>query len=183
MTSTAPAEPEQGTPGPADPDQLQAALSTAAFMQASIQQADSKVGICVAVQAGLAAVFATQADKMSRTWAASTGAGVTASVFTALFAFAFLASGYFLTQAVRPRLAPPTLPNRFGAASLVRMTTAEAVADPARGLYEAWDLARLLAGICLTKHGYVHKALPWVAVMLVSALGWLVTVAAFGAPG
>lgn len=84
----------------------------------------------------------------------------------ALFAVAFLVSGYHVLQALRPRMDPPALPSRFGIVG----PQPEGTAAPETQAAEAWAMSRLLSRIALLKNRHLATATPWAGAMISCAV-------------
>lgn len=142
-------------------EHLQVALSTVTAVNGTVQHADTKAGILAAIQAGMATVMATEEGPLPAAAGARIPVHVAALVAGIVFTGAFLMSGRYLVQALWPRLQPAPVPSRFGIATLIDMNPAAMVSTrPSEQCQEAWELARLLAGIAMRKHGCVARAVP-----------------------
>jgi hypothetical protein len=138
---------------------LETALAAMTAAQGYVQQADAKVNTLLVLHTGgTVAVLGVLGG--------ASGRSVVVWMLLALFALAFLVSGYHVLQALRPRLESPGLPNRFGITA-ARPTDAD---DPAEPAAEAWAMARLLSRIALLKNRHLARATPWAGVMISSAV-------------
>ncbi|GAA3749438.1 hypothetical protein [Salinactinospora qingdaonensis] len=149
------------------------ALTALTMFQGYVQQADAKVGTLVVVNAGSAfAVMAAQAESAGQR-------GSLASLLLVVFTIAFLASGYHLVQALRPRRTPAPQSSRFSIA-MDRYQNGEippydkAETNAVDEVREAWELSRVFATLARLKHAHVARSIPYTSVMLVAALGSVV---------
>ncbi len=133
-------------------DAIDSALALVAFSQNNVAHADTKIGVLCVAQVGFALASVNSA------WI--TGEGPVPVVLpVAACTVAFLASGYHIAQALRPRL-------RFHRDGWLGMGAP--CPGPRKPLTaeEAWQMAELLAEIARTKNEHIRRAVPWVAVML-----------------
>jgi hypothetical protein len=141
------------------PTDLKTALAAMSAAQGYVQQADAKVNTLLVLHTGgtvaVLGVLGGTAGRSAVVW-----------ILLSLFALAFLASGYHVLQALRPRLDPPALPNRFGIVG----PRPEDDADPGLPAAEAWAMSRLLGRIALLKNRHLVKATPWAGVMISCAV-------------
>ncbi|MGW4813823.1 hypothetical protein ACWEPB_19585 [Kitasatospora cineracea] len=147
---------QAGNPAPTE---LETALAAMTAAQCYVQQADAKVNTLLVLHTGgTVAVLGVLGG--------ASGRAVVVWVLLALFAAAFLVSGYHALQALRPRLDSPALPNRFGMAG----PRPEGAVDPQAWAEEAWELSRLLSRIALLKNRHLAKATPWAGAMISCAV-------------
>jgi hypothetical protein len=176
----------QETQADATREDLRDALAVTVSFQNYVQHADAKVNVLVVVHAGAAAIVAAQSGGMGKLTEPGSFLGYG---LLGLFGVGFLVSGYHILQVLRPVLRAPAVRSRYGITGVTerppgttggeRLSATEATANVPAKIAEAWAMSRLLAEIAKRKHRHVLRALPWTAVMLVSAICWTVLVAAW----
>lgn len=148
-----------GTPA-ADRDDVAVALAVMTACQAYVQQADVKVSILMAVQAG-AVVGLMSAGKEGKFELTDPGTFV-----LGVFVVASMVAGFHLIRALRPRLGPDISPSLYGIMRIPEQPPMGAAAQ----LEEAWAMARTLAQLAQAKYEHVRRAIPWTAVTLAAGL-------------
>ncbi|OUC99785.1 hypothetical protein [Streptosporangium minutum] len=151
-------------------ESLNIALQTITIFHGYVQQADTKLATTATVHLGFTAVAATQVGSLGNAWTNGLPMAAAAVIIVLLFTAGFLLAGHHLIAALRPRLAGPAGPNRFG---LVRTGEVPSQADPAKQQREAWALISTLADIALHKHNRIRRSLPWMILMPISTMVWL----------
>ncbi|MEU8796348.1 hypothetical protein [Spirillospora sp. NPDC048819] len=138
-------------------DDVAVALAVMTAGQAYVQQADMKVSILIALQAG-AVVGLT---------AARAAGSAPATISTALFGVfltASLVAGSLLLLALRPRLRGDMAPSRYGIVRIPERPPAGAAAQRD----EAWAMARTLAALAEVKYRQIGRAVPWIILALIT---------------
>ncbi|MEE2042100.1 hypothetical protein ABZ234_02560 [Nocardiopsis sp. NPDC006198] len=134
-------------------DVIDSALAAVAFFQNNVSQADTKIGFLCAAQAGFAMALVNGEG-------VSEGHPITSALSLLACAFAFLASGYHLVLALRPR----TLFRGGG-----RMVIGFPRPNSERPLTadEVWRMAEVFSTISRAKNQHIRRCIPWLAFMLV----------------
>ncbi|WP_326822852.1 hypothetical protein [Streptosporangium sp. NBC_01756] len=158
-------------------ESLNISLQTLTIFHGYVQQADAKLATAATVHLGFTAVAVAQAGDLSKAWMSGPPMAVAAVILVLLFGAGCLIAGSQLIAALRPRLAGPAGPNRFG---LVRADGVPSPAGAARQQREAWSLISTLADIALRKHERIRRSLPWMALMAVTTVAWLALTALTG---
>ncbi|WP_335937823.1 hypothetical protein [Streptomyces sp. PTD5-9] len=144
---------------------LRSGLTVYTSLQASAQFADTKVGVLGAVQAGLMATAIPQGGVVHEAWERGGPAAWAAGGLLLLHVAAFLPAVYCVVQALRPRLGPPPLPNRFSLPLLAMADGTPPSRDEDGELKEIWQLIPVLAQVVMTKHRYVARGVVWTGLM------------------
>lgn len=152
---------------------LTIAFTTLATFNTYVQQAESKVAIVITVHLGTAALAATQSSGLARAWAAGAPAAAAAVVLLLSFGAGFLAAGCHMVLALRPDLRGPTGYNRFGLVRAARLRTLPPAGVEAQ-VEEIHSLIEVLTAVAMHKHRHVRRALPWMALTVVSVILWTV---------
>lgn len=155
-------------------ESLNVALQTVTIFHGYVQQADAKLATAATVHLGFTAVAATQAGSLGSAWTNGPLPAVASVIVVLLFAAGFLVAGHHLIAALRPRLTGPDGPNRFG---LVRVGGELWSDDAVRQQREAWSLISTLSDIALHKHERIRRSLPWMILMPIATVAWMVLAA------
>ncbi|MFF3631115.1 hypothetical protein [Streptomyces sp. NPDC002164] len=147
---------------------LRSGLTVYTSLQTSAQFADTKVGILGAVQAGLMATAIPQGGVVHEAWKLGGPAAWAAGGLLLLHVAAFLPAVYCVVQALRPRLGPPPVPNRFSLPLLATADGTPPAPDEEGELKEIWQLIPVLAQVVMTKHRYVARGVVWTGLMAVA---------------
>ncbi|MFA1543432.1 hypothetical protein [Actinomadura monticuli] len=156
-------QPETETAKPADEtsdvtsDDVAVALAVMAAGQAYVQQADMKVSILIALQAG--AIIGLTAAR-----AAGSHPGTVSTALFGAFLAASLVAGALLLLALRPRLAEDAAPSSYGIVRIPERPPAGAAAQRD----EAWAMARTLAALAEAKYRQIGRAIPWTTAGLIA---------------
>ncbi|QKG21699.1 hypothetical protein ACTIVE_3337 [Actinomadura verrucosospora] len=136
------------------------ALAVMTACQGYVQQADAKVSVLLAVQAG--AVVSLAAGARGK------GPDVTgpSAIWLATFVIAMAIAGTQLIRALRPRLEGDAAPSLYGIVRIPMHPPAGAEAQRE----EAWAMARTLARVAETKYAHIGKAIPWTVLGLAAEL-------------
>ncbi|MBT0773269.1 hypothetical protein KIH74_30270 [Kineosporia sp. J2-2] len=154
---------------------LSTGLAVMQSFQQTIQHADSKANLVVAVQAGALAALAAGYDPPDVPDAAWRQALVL--ICAGCCALCFLASVFCVAQVVRARITPPPGPNRFAFPWVARMGAPAEPAEPATLLLEIWSLSQRLAGIAVLKHRWLNRAIGCLTVaVFAGSAAWLLAV-------
>jgi hypothetical protein len=157
--------------------QLALALRTIDSIQASIRHADTKVGVLLGAQGGMAAAVWDRAPSLI---GAADPVRVAAVMLGLTFLVGLALSSWHLAMAMLPRVAGPRRFSRFAFPSLAETRRPPAPSNAGRLCDEAWSHASVLARIAMAKHRRVRRGLAGLAVAAVtgSALLILATIAA-----
>jgi hypothetical protein len=155
---------ETGTAAPATDgsadvtaDDVKVALAVMATGQAYVQQADMKVSILIALQAG--AVVGLTAAR-----AASSAPATISTVMFGVFLATSLVAGSHLLLALRPRLSGDVAPSRYGIVGIPERPPVGAAAQRD----EAWAMARTLSALAEVKYRQIGRAIPWITLTLIT---------------
>ncbi|WP_461005487.1 hypothetical protein [Streptomyces capparidis] len=148
---------------------LRSGLAVYASLQGAAQFADAKLGVLVAVQAGLMAVSVPQGGAVRQAWERGGPGAWVAVGLLVLHLAAFLPAVYCAVQALRPRLGPPPAPNRFSLPLLATLDGTPPTPGEARERDEVWQLIPVLARVAMTKHRYVGRSVMWTGLMAAAA--------------
>lgn len=148
---------------------LQSGLTVYTSLLASAQFADTKAGILGAVQAGLMATAMPRGGVVREAWEHGGPAAWVATALLLLHVAAFLPAVFSVGQALRPRLGPPSAPNRF---SLPLLAVADGTSPPPdedSERKEIWQVVPVLAQVVMAKHRYIARGVVWTGLMAVTA--------------
>lgn len=133
-------------------DGIESALAVLAFYQNNVAQADTKIGFLCVAQVGFAMALVNGKPPTTPDFVPTLIPLLTCAV-------AFLASGYHLFRALRPRM-------RFHHEG--RMMGGFLPPRPKNPLTsaEVWRMAEVLSGIVSAKNWHVQRCIPWLALLL-----------------
>lgn len=162
--------------------QLSAAIAALGSFQQATEQADGKAGTLVTIQAGIAAVAATQigaAVGLSLSGAARAGFWL----LSAAGLVAFLRCGWLLAAVLTPRTVRATAANRFSLAGAAARHARGRAASRDREVTadDVWHVAEGVADIALRKSRRIAGAIRWTLVTLVLTATWLGVVITYAA--
>ncbi|HJE58286.1 MAG TPA: hypothetical protein K8V84_07190 [Nocardiopsis listeri] len=133
-------------------DGIESALAVVTFYQNNVAQADTKIGFLCVAQVGFAMALVNGKPPATPDF-------LPTLIPLLACSFAFLASGYHLFRALRPRM-------RFWDEG--RMIGGFLTPRPKNPLTsdEVWRMAEVLSGIVSAKNWHIQRCIPWLAFLL-----------------